>query len=139
MAAEPIVLNTEEAREITVGETPVINWEKVSIGILQSMGRYRVKPQRLNVMMRLFSEGRLPDKHVEELLELSAVDWDGEADADTRKLFASCVVSVPRDWFVVDAPKSLDFGNPETYLHLKAKAMQKLAEFIQAGETASGN
>jgi hypothetical protein len=137
--AETIILNTDAARQQVATEQPVINWDKVSVGILQSMGKYRVKPQRLAMMTKLFNEGRLPEKHIEELLELSAVDWDSEADADTRKLFASCVVSVPREWFVVDAPKALDFADAETYLHLKAQKMQALAQFIQAGESASGN
>jgi hypothetical protein len=137
-APTPIVLDTEAARK-KAAEKPVINWDKVSLGLLQPMGKYRIKPQRLRILSQLFGENRLPDKHVEELLELSATDWESEAQADTCKLFAQCVVSLPRDWFVDAAPKQLDFADEKTYMYLKTRKMTELSVFIQSGEDSAGN
>ena len=124
-------------------EQPRIAWHKLSVlkslEIAESEAVFE-ESQRLSVVI---DSGHATAEHVERWLELSSLVNRKELLQRRAKIFSEYVEFVPRSWFSDDAPETIDYRDPQTYLMMLPTKFAQLFMMLNMGEdqasAATGN
>lgn len=117
-------------------DKPIIDFSGLSYQDATAMNRIEANIQRTQILAeRLKRKGDdVSDAAIDELMVLTHPDKLDEAADAVRHYMARVVRYVPRSWFVEDAPDELDFGDPDTYLHLRMDKTARLRNIIRLAQ-----
>lgn len=115
-------------------EQPRIAWHKLSVlkslEIAESESTFE-EVQRLSVVI---DSGLASAEHVERWMELSTLENRKELLRRRAKIFSEFVEYVPRSWFSEDAPETIDYRDPKTYLLMLPTKFSTLFRMLNMGE-----
>lgn len=117
-------------------DSPVIDFSELSYQDAMGMNRIEATIQRVQILAQRTKSENVPDGILDELLALTHPDAMEKIADEVRRYMARVVRYVPRSWFVERAPDVMDFGDPDTYLHLRQDKTARLRQMIRLAQAA---
>lgn len=111
-------------------ETPTIAWNRLSVMDAMELAELNNVQGELRILAALLDQGKLTQGQIDRLLEMNSMDYQRSMIQEQMEAMAKYVTYVPRSWFVDAAPETLDFGDAETYKHLRRNRYGELYRML---------